>query len=106
MDAEPGVAAAAELFKVLGNESRLVILRSVRTTASAVGAIAEATGMSQPLVSQHLRTLRQAGLVAATRSGKEMIYRLSDAHVAHVVDDAIAHAQEPPRPPSDDAALG
>lgn len=95
MDVEPGVAAAAELFKILGSESRLTLLRCIRTAPSTVGTIADATGMSQPLVSQHLRTLRQAGLVAGTRSGKEMTYRLSDDHVAHVIDDAIAHTQEP-----------
>ena len=50
--------------------------------------------MSQPLVSQHLRTLRQAGLVATVRSGKEVVYHLADQHVANLIADALAHAQE------------
>jgi DNA-binding transcriptional ArsR family regulator len=51
--------------------------------------------MSQPLVFQHLRTLRQSGLVVATRSGKELTYSVADAHVSHVIDDAIVHVHEP-----------
>ncbi len=50
--------------------------------------------MSQPLTSQHLRILRDAGLLEADRRGKEVIYRISDCHVEHVVRDAIAHARE------------
>ncbi|WP_282837687.1 ArsR/SmtB family transcription factor [Microbacterium flavum] len=95
MDTEPGLAEAAELFKVLGNASRLTILRIIGDDSSTVGALVAATGMSQPLVSQHLRTLRHAGLVTASRSGKEIGYRLADLHVAHVIADAVTHAQEP-----------
>lgn len=95
MDTEPGLAEAAELFKVLGNASRLAILRLIGDASSTVGSLVEATGMSQPLVSQHLRTLRQAGLVTATRTGKEIDYRLADLHVVHVIADALTHVQEP-----------
>ena len=60
-----------------------------------VSALAEDTGMSQPLVSQHLRTLRQAELATAQRQGREMIYRATDEHVAHVIEDALVHVHEP-----------
>jgi len=95
MDTEPGLTSAAELFKVLGNASRLALLRIIGDESPTVGSLVEATGMSQPLVSQHLRTLRQAGLVIATRSGKEICYRVADLHVTHVIADAIAHVHEP-----------
>lgn len=95
MDVEPGLAAAAQLFKVLGSEPRLELLRMIGQEPRTVGALADATGLSQPLVSQHLRTLRQAGLLAWRRSGKEVTYRLADLHVSHVISDAIAHVQEP-----------
>lgn len=95
MDAEPGLAGAAQLFKVLGSESRLGLLRIIGREPCTVGTLVVATGMSQPLVSQHLRTLRQAGLVTASRAGKEVTYRLADLHVAHVIADALAHAREP-----------
>lgn len=92
--------AAADLFKALGHESRLQLLRLVEDEPQSVGALAEAMGMSQPLVSQHLARLRRERLVAAERRGREVLYRLEDRHVAHVIGDAIAHAAEE-RPPSD-----
>lgn len=102
MDAESGLSGAAQLFKVLGNESRLMLLRLIGEEPRTVGALAVATGLSQPLVSQHLRTLRQVGLVAATRSGKEVTYRIADRHVTHVIADALAHVQEPAAAPGAD----
>lgn len=90
-----GLDQAAELFKVLGNESRLALVWLLSHEPLTVGALADQAGLSQPLVSQHLRTLRQAGLVNSEREGKEIRYALADEHVAHVVLDAIAHVQEP-----------
>ncbi|MGO1531656.1 MAG: ArsR/SmtB family transcription factor [Micrococcaceae bacterium] len=84
----------AQLFKVLGNVSRLRLVRLLEAGAQTVGSLAEATGMSQPLVSQHLGTLRAAGLVASQRHGKEVRYRLADQHVAHVIRDAVVHVHE------------
>ena len=56
----------------------------------------EASGraVSQPLLSQHLKVLREAGLVTTTRRGTEITYQLADAHVGHIVNDAIRHSQE------------
>lgn len=95
MDRENGLSEAAELFKVLGSESRLWLLRLLGERPMTVGALAEATDMSQPLVSQHLRTLRQSGLVTAERSGREATYHLTDQHVSHVIADALVHVLEP-----------
>ncbi len=47
------------------------------------------------LISQHLRVLKTAGVVRGDRSGREVLYRLADDHLAHIVVDAVAHAQEP-----------
>ena len=95
METIAGLDDAAELFKVLGNESRLALVWLLSREQLTVGALAERTGLSQPLVSQHLRTLRQSGLVSSEREGKEIRYALADQHVAHVVLDAIAHVTEP-----------
>ncbi|PPG10791.1 transcriptional regulator [Rathayibacter sp. AY2B7] len=89
-DLEP----AAELFKVLSSSSRLRLLRALAEETSTVGRLAEVTGLSQPLVSQHLRMLRTAGLVAVERVGREAHYSVADTHVTHIVDDAVRHAQE------------
>lgn len=88
---EAGLPEAAQLFKMLGHESRLVLLRLLGEESRTVGALVDATGMSQPLVSQHLRTLRGAGLVAVSRSGKEAVYSVADQHVSHVIADALVH---------------
>lgn len=100
--AESGLTDAAQLFKVLGSESRLELLLLVGREPRTVGALADATGLSQPLVSQHLRTLRQAGLATASRSGKEVTYRLADLHVSHLIADALAHVREPAAAPAAD----
>lgn len=92
---EPGVGDAAQLFKVLGNRARLELLRLIEQEPCTVGALVDATALSQPLVSQHLRTLRQIGLVVAERHGKEMRYEVADRHVTHVIADALAHVLEP-----------
>ncbi|GIT81452.1 hypothetical protein LLS1_31210 [Leifsonia sp. LS1] len=87
--------AAAELFKALSSSSRLSLLRALGAATSTVNELARRTGLSQPLVSQHLRTLRSAGLVTVSRAGREAHYGVADPHVTHIVDDAIKHALEP-----------
>ncbi len=89
-DLEP----AAELFKALSSVSRLRLLRILSSGTSTVGQLADASGLSQPLVSQHLRTLRSAGLVSVERIGREAHYEVADVHVSHIVDDAVLHALE------------
>lgn len=95
MELEPGLERAARLFKVLGNESRLGLLRLLELEPRTVGGLVELSGLSQPLVSQHLRTLRQADLVSAERRGKEVVYAVADGHVTHVIADALTHVLEP-----------
>ena len=86
--------AAAELFRALGNPVRLSILRELSSSDRCVHEIVDATGVTQPLVSQHLRVLRSARLIVGERRGREIAYRLVDDHVAHIVGDAIAHTAE------------
>ena len=59
-----------------------------------VHELVDALGVPQPLVSQHLKILKAAGVVAGERSGREVLYRLADHHLAHIVVDAVAHAGE------------
>ncbi|MFP7761441.1 ArsR/SmtB family transcription factor [Marisediminicola sp. LYQ134] len=89
-DLEP----AAELFKALSSASRLTLLEALKSGEATVGDLADRSGMSQPLVSQHLRILRTAGLVSVQRSGREAHYAIADAHVVHIVEDAVKHALE------------
>jgi ArsR family transcriptional regulator, zinc-responsive transcriptional repressor len=86
--------AAADLFKALANPVRLGILRALIPGPQCVHELSDATGASQPLVSQHLRHLRQVRLVTSSRKGRETEYRLADEHVGHVLNDAINHVKE------------
>ncbi len=89
-DLEP----AAELFKALSSSSRLTLLRLLAGGEATVGDLVVRSGLSQPLVSQHLRTLRAAGLVSVERVGREAHYAVSDTHVTRIVEDAMKHALE------------
>lgn len=89
----PDVVAAAELFKALSSPLRVTVLRLL-SEPHTVGSLVTLTGISQPLVSQHLRVLRAANLVVVERHGREAIYRVSDDHITHVVEDTISHARE------------
>jgi ArsR family transcriptional regulator, zinc-responsive transcriptional repressor len=86
--------AAADFFKALASPVRLAILNLLIAEPRAVHRLVELTGMPQPLVSQHLGVLRRAGVVRGVRQRREIAYRLSDEHVAHIVRDALAHAAE------------
>lgn len=86
---------AADLFRVLGSASRLRLLRLLADGPTQVGTLVERSGLTQPLVSQHLRTLRLSGLVTVERDGRTAAYALADHHVAHVIDDTVAHSREP-----------
>jgi DNA-binding transcriptional ArsR family regulator len=94
-DDRSDVEAGAKLLKALASPLRLAIVLELQHDARCVHELVEALGASQPLVSQHLRTLREAKVIEGTRRGREIEYRLSDHHVLHVVQDAIAHALEP-----------
>lgn len=87
------VVAAAELFKALSSPLRVTMLRLL-SEPRTVSSLVTLTGISQPLVSQHLRVLRAADLVVVERHGREAIYRVSDEHITHVVEDAVSHARE------------
>lgn len=85
---------AGELFRALASPVRLAIVDLLIAQPRYVHQIVELTGLSQPLVSQHLRVLRHAGIVRGVRQHREIAYTLRDEHVAHIVRDALAHSAE------------
>lgn len=85
---------AGELLKVLSAPARLAIVAELSEQPRFVHELVERLGMSQPLVSQHLRVLRGAGLVGVERHGRGAAYSLADLHVAHIVADAVQHSKE------------
>ncbi len=66
----------------------------LRESPCCVHDLVDALAVPQPLVSQHLRVLKAAGVVHGERRGREVVYSLVDDHLAHIVVDAVAHAEE------------
>lgn len=87
-------AVAALRFRALGDETRLRLLELLTDGERTVGDLIDATGLGQSLVSHHLRTLRQAGLVITRRDGRWIHYGIVDAAMAsveRVVGDMETH---------------
>ena len=72
--------------KSLSDENRLRILLSVRTDKKSVSAIVEELGLSQPLVSHHLKELKRALLVDVERQGPFIYYQLSEPRIVEVLE--------------------
>ncbi len=87
------IALRAKLFRGLADPSRLAILEALRDGERTVGEIVEATGLSQPNVSNHLACLRECGLVSSVQQGRYVRYQLSDTRVATLMslaDELVA----------------
>lgn len=72
------VEQLSKILKVLGDTNRLGILISIGKDSLSVTEIINATGLSQTLVSFHLRALRAAGIVSTKRDGSFIYYSLTD----------------------------
>lgn len=109
------MADAARLLQVLGDDSRRSILEVVASGEASVGEIAEAVSLRQPTVSQHLKVLHDAGLVAKRAEGNRRLYRVDldglaplRAYLDRFWDDALAAfaayaddpGTDPARPPA------
>lgn len=77
-------AVAALRFRALGDETRLRLLELLVGAERTVGQLMIATGLGQSLVSHHLRTLRNAGLVVTRRDGRWIHYALGPAAMTSV----------------------
>ncbi|MFC5380009.1 metalloregulator ArsR/SmtB family transcription factor [Aquipuribacter nitratireducens] len=86
--------SVSELFRALSSPVRVALVTLLTDREMCVHELVDALGLPQPLVSQHLRILRDADLVHRTRRGREVAYVLTDDHVAHIVADARQHSGE------------
>jgi DNA-binding transcriptional ArsR family regulator len=97
----PALARAAALFRALSSPVRLIAVSELaagpRCVHELLGAMARAgRPVSQPLLSQHLRVLRDVGLVTTTRQANEVTYALADDHAARIVRDTLARSAPAP----------
>ncbi len=84
----------AKIFQLLGDSKRLQLVIACLEDPQPVCCLSEISGMSQPLTSHHLRSLREARILKCTRQGKQMLYALDDHHIRHVILDLASHVQE------------
>jgi DNA-binding transcriptional ArsR family regulator len=70
----------------LGDATRRTVLERLAAGPSSVGRLAEGLPVSRPAVSQHLRVLREAGLVSDRRVGTRRVYEVNPAGIAAVGD--------------------
>jgi DNA-binding transcriptional ArsR family regulator len=69
-------------FEAIAEPNRRRLLELLRNGERPAGDLVEATGLSQPGVSKHLRQLREAGLVSVRADGQRRLYRLEAAEMA------------------------
>jgi DNA-binding transcriptional ArsR family regulator len=81
-----GTYRSDEAWSALGDSSRRAIVECLAERPRAVGELAAALPISRPAVSQHLKVLKDAGLVAERVAGTRRIYRLNPAGVAAMRD--------------------
>jgi DNA-binding transcriptional ArsR family regulator len=73
-------------FTALGNPTRRAIFEQLRGGPRSVGELAGSLPVSRPAVSQHLRVLREAGLVSDRKEGTRRLYRVAPQGVAELRD--------------------
>ncbi len=98
MNAQPNqqqMETAATMFSALADVHRLKTLVLLAKGGLSVSAIAAAEDEKLSTVSARLQILHAARLISRQRQGKSIIYRLADAHVLQLIENAIDHACEP-----------
>lgn len=77
----------ASVMRTLADPTRRVVFeRIVRANEITVGELTKGSAVSQPAISQHLRALKEAGLIAERRKGRNVHYRAEPEGLAPLVD--------------------
>src|SRR5215475_5173183 len=87
----PRAATTTDVFNAIAEPRRRQIIELLARRGSlAVGALVVALGLPQPAVSKHLGVLREVGVVAVDKSGRQRVYRLNAQELKPVYDWAKA----------------
>ena len=79
-----------ELLEALCDPTRVKIVRALRETTLAAGDLAHVINRSRSATSQHLKVLRDIGVVIPARQGNIVRYKLSEEVSGQVIEDAVA----------------
>lgn len=88
------VEAVADVFKLLGDPTRVRIVDALSHGEQCVCDLAELAGISESALSHQLRLLRAARLVRVRRTGRMAYYSLDDHHVVGLLHDTKKHVEE------------
>jgi DNA-binding transcriptional ArsR family regulator len=88
------VEGLTEIFRVLGDPTRVRILDALAQSELCVGDLAHRLGVSESAVSHQLRLLRSARIVRTRRDGRMIFYALDDRHVMALFRQGLRHVQE------------
>jgi ArsR family transcriptional regulator, zinc-responsive transcriptional repressor len=86
--------------KGIGNATRYTIIESLLKGERTVSELVAITQLSQPLVSQHLKTLKGSNLVSSVRRGQEVFYTVNNVYILELlkkltIDIKESHAIRP-----------
>lgn len=88
------VAQASALLKLMADPTRLKLLSALHAGELCVCDLAAVLGLSESAVSHQLRLLRTGRMVTYRKEGRVVYYRLLDAHVTTMIQNALDHASE------------
>ena len=84
----------ANLFKALGDNTRIRILNALQNSELCVCDLVDILGMTQSAISHQLRVLRTSKIVKYRKEGKNVFYSLDDNHVSQLMIDGLEHVNE------------
>lgn len=93
--AAPSLTALVAAFRVLGDRTRLKIVKLLAREELCVCELVHLLGLSQPAVSQHLAKLKAAGLVRERRVGQWVVHRLDRERLLAAVNGFAAFLESP-----------
>lgn len=88
---DPVASRLAELFRALGDPSRVRMIAALTEGEANVNRLAEVAGISESAASHHLRGLRLMRLVRARKNGRQVFYSLDDDHIANLFRGSLDH---------------
>ena len=91
---EQHISNMSELFKILGDTTRVSILAALSVSELCVCDIAALLNMSNSAISHQLRVLKQTHIVRSRREGKTVYYRMADGHITQLLETALEHSCE------------
>jgi DNA-binding transcriptional ArsR family regulator len=75
-----------EIFKALADPTRLKILECIKNDEKCICEVIPYTGKSQPNVSQHLKVLKNAGIIEERKEGTRIMLKISNREIYKIID--------------------